>query len=74
MNEEYYTSIFNNSAILLENPKEINDIHLVLDFYKDSPWGNARYTPRSNRLYLHNDIENTKLIYKQKLNDYLMKN
>lgn len=72
MNAKYFEEVFENKAILLEDSQiaEIRDIHLVLDFFKDKTWG-GKNTPRSNRMYLNHDVDNSELLYMEKLHAYI---
>lgn len=70
MNEKYYNEIFGNKGVLVDELKEISDIHLVLDFKRDAQFG-EKSSPRSNRVYLNHDLDNTKLSYMEKLNKFL---
>ncbi|KAL4494069.1 hypothetical protein ABPG72_016025 [Tetrahymena utriculariae] len=72
MNKKFYKEIFQEKAILVEELSEIKDIHLVLDYYKDETWG-GKATPRSNRMYLNHDIENSQLSYMDRLHDFIRK-
>jgi hypothetical protein len=41
MSKEYVSKKYDKKVILVADPvKELEDIHLVLDYYVDKPWGN----------------------------------
>lgn len=60
MDQENYLNYYSESTRLVDGFSVIQDYHLVLRYYKDEiTWGiNA---PRTNRLFINRDVENTSM-------------
>lgn len=71
MSEYYDKLIYKNNISYVEKPKEnINDYHIVIDYYKGQNILGID-VKRSNRLYLNHDIDNANMKYFFKLMNYI---
>ena len=60
MSHTFYKALYNSSIQIIPQSllqKEINDIHLVIDFTEGDKYGSL-VCPRTNRLFLQSDQDN----------------